>query len=206
MTTPTLRLHRHPVSGHCHRVELFLSLLGLPFEMKEVDLPGGEHRRPAFLDLNPFGQVPVLQDGPVTLAESNAILVYLATRYDESGRWLPKDPLGAARVQRWFSISSGQLVAGPAAARRAAIFKRPIDQAAVAAIAADLFRLMDRFLSTSPFLVGDAPTLADVAMYAYTARAPEGGISLEPYPAISAWLARMEALPRFAPMGRTETQ
>src|SRR4051794_26459122 len=86
-----IRLYQHPVSGHAHRVELFLSLLGLPFEKINVDLFKGEQKAPAFVAKNPFGQVPVIEDGDVTLADSNAILVYLARRYDTSGRWLPDD-------------------------------------------------------------------------------------------------------------------
>src|SRR5690242_15228787 len=100
-TMSTLRVYHHPLSGHAHRVRLFLSLLGLPFETTEIDLVKGEQRQPGFLALNRFGQVPVLQDGELTLADSNAILTYLALRYDTSGRWLPRDPVGAAQVQRW---------------------------------------------------------------------------------------------------------
>ena len=72
-----IRLYRNVVSGHCHRVELFLSLLGLPFEKVELNFLENEHKSPSFLALNPLGQIPVLQDGDVTLADSNAILVYL---------------------------------------------------------------------------------------------------------------------------------
>jgi glutathione S-transferase len=107
-----IRLHRMALSGHCHRVELFLSLLRLPHELIDVDLAAGEHKSPAFLARNPFGQVPVLEDGDVTLADSNAILVYLEGRY-APGAWLPKEPLAAARVQRWLSVAAGPLAFGP---------------------------------------------------------------------------------------------
>src|SRR5712691_6697106 len=96
-----IRLYRYALSGHAHRAELFLSLLGLPFETIDIDLVRGEQKKPEFLALNAFGQVPVIQDGDVTLADSNAILTYLALRYDDTGRWLPRDAPGAARVQRW---------------------------------------------------------------------------------------------------------
>ena len=89
MTAPSrpIRLYRHPVSGHAHRVELMLSLLGLPAELVDVDLFGGAQQgRPEFLAKNPFGQVPVIEDGDATVADSNAILVYLATRYDPAGQ------------------------------------------------------------------------------------------------------------------------
>lgn len=199
MTQP-LKLYRHPLSGHCHRVESFLSLLGVPFERVEVNLLTGEHKQPSFREKNTLGQVPVLEDGDVRLADSNAILVYLALRYDPSGRWLPRDAVGAARVQRWLSLAAGELVRGPGQLRLNALLKAPVDRAQAERTAAALLSLLEETLATAPFLTGDAPTIADLAMYAYTARAPEGGVSLEPYPNVRTWHARLEALPAFVPM------
>lgn len=191
-----IRLHWNPVSGHAHRVELFLSLLGLPFEKLPVDFMKGEHKSPAFRALNPFGQVPVIEDGELVLADSNAILTYLALAYDAGGAWLPGDAIGAARVQRWLSVAAGPLAYGPAAARVCMLFGRPLDQAQRDA-AARLFVLMEQHLATRAFLAAAHPTIADIAMYSYTAHAPEGGVSLAPYPKLRAWLARIEALPGF---------
>ncbi|MFC6488192.1 glutathione S-transferase family protein [Nitratireductor sp. GCM10026969] len=193
-------LHRHLLSGHCHRVELFLSLLGLPVAFVEVDFAQGAHRRPDFLARNPFGQIPVLEDGDVVLADSNAILVYLALKYDASRRWYPADAVAAAAVQRWLSVAAGQLAHGPAAARLATVFKLPLDHERAKGIADQLFTILESHLASRPFLVGEEATIADVALYAYTARAPEGGVALTPYPKVSAWLSRIEALPRFVPM------
>ncbi|MGQ9369228.1 glutathione S-transferase family protein [Azospirillum sp. ST 5-10] len=201
-STP-IRLYRHPLSGHAHRVELMLSLLDLPVEPVDVDLAAGAHKRPEFLAKNPFGQVPVIEDGGVTLADSNAILVYLASRYDESGRWLPRDPAAAAQVQRWLSVAAGQLAAGPASARLVTVFGAKLDHERCKAIAAQLFAVLDRHLGGSAFLAGDAPTIADVAIYSYTAHAPEGGVPLDGHPNIRAWLARVEALPGFVAMPRS---
>ena len=198
-----IRLHTYEVSGHCHRIEMFLSMLQLPYELVNVDLVQGEHKKPEFLALNPFGQVPVIQDGEVTLADSNAILVYLEAKY-APGQWMPRDPLGAARVQRWLSAAAGLLAFGPAMARALLIFKRPDDPAPAIARATRLLAVMEAELAGSTFLVGNAPTLAEIAMYSYVARAPEGNIPLEPYPNVRAWLARVEALPRFVPMISTK--
>ena len=184
------------LSGHCHRVELFLSLLKLPYEAVDVDLVQGEQKQPAFLAMNPFGQVPVIEDGAVTLADSNAILVYLEAKY-APGRYLPRDPLASALVQRWLSVAAGPLAFGPAAARVINLFKRSDDLTPAVTRAKNLFAVMEQELARRPFLVGDGVTLADIANYAYVARAPEGNVSLEPYPAIRAWLARIEALPGF---------
>ncbi|MDP2028908.1 MAG: glutathione S-transferase [Thiobacillus sp.] len=194
-----IKLHRFFLSGHSHRVELFLSLLKLPYERVDVDLAAGAHKRPAFLAMNPFGQVPVMQDGEFTLADSNAILVYLATQYD-SGRWLPRDPVGAAAVQRWLSVAAGPVAFGPATARLATVFKAPVNAEEAIARANDLFVVMDAELRTSSFLTGNTPTIADIANYTYIAHAPEGNVSLDPYPHIRNWLQRIEALPGFVPM------
>jgi glutathione S-transferase len=197
-----IRLYRHPLSGHSHRVELFLSLLGLPRELVDVDL--SRRRDPEFLAKNPFGQVPVIEDGDLTLADSNAILVYLATRYDAERRYLPNDLLAAANIQRWLSVAAGQLAMGPAAARLVKVFGAPLDHDRARAIADKLFGVLDQTLATRSHLVGSDVTIADIALYTYTAHAPEGGVSLEPYPHVRAWLERVESLPRFVPMRRTQ--
>jgi glutathione S-transferase len=201
-----LRLHSFPLSGHSHRVELLLSLLGLPFEKHAVDLRTGEHKAPAFLAKNPLGQVPVLEDGALVLPDSNAILVYLAQRYDDAQRWLPRDPVQAAHVQRWLSIAAGELYAGPSALRLAAVFGAKIDAEHAVAIAERLLTHMNNALAGQKFLLGAEPTIADVALFTYTAHAPEGGVALEPYPNVRAWIANVEALPGFVAMPRTPTK
>jgi glutathione S-transferase len=195
-----IRLFRHPVSGHSHRVELYLSLLGLPYELVHVDLLKGAQKQPEFLARNVFGQVPVIEDGDVTVADSNAILVYLGERYDEAGRFWPRTPQGKAAVQRWLSVAAGQLVAGPGAARLVRILGAKLDYERAAGIAKQLFQTLEAELGAREYLVGASPTVADLALYAYVARAPEGDISLEPYPGLRAWLGRIEALPGFVPM------
>lgn len=202
--TKPLRVFRHPISGHCQRVELYLSLLGLPHELVLVDLLSGAHKQPGFLAKNAFGQVPVLEDGDVTLADSTAILLYLGERYDQAGKFWPRTAEAKAAVQRWLSIASGPLAFGPAAARRARLLGAKLDYEEALRITQQLFGVLEVELGQRAYLVGDAPTLADVALYAYVARAPEGDISLEPYPAIKAWLTRIEALPGFVPMLATK--
>ena len=197
-----IKLHGFSLSGHSHRVELFLNVLGLPYEMLPVNLAKDAQKQPAFLSLNRFGQVPVIEDGEVVLADSNAILVYLATRYGEE-QWLPRDALGAARVQRWLSVAAGPVAFGPAAARRITVFKAQLDAAEVARVANELFTVMESELQNAAWLAGDTPSIADLANYAYIAHAPEGNVSLQPYPQVRAWLARVEALPGFIPMPRT---
>jgi len=194
-----IRLHRHALSGHSHRVELFLSLIGQPFETVDVDLLNGAHKKPEFLALSPFGQVPVIEDGTVTLSDSNAILVYLARKYADE-HWLPRDPETAAAVQRWLSVAAGEINAGPGAARLVTVFGAGLDHARAKSVATSLFDVLEAHLEGRRFLVGDDATIADVAGYSYIAHAPEGGVSLAPYPSIRAWLNRIEGLPGFVPM------
>ena len=163
----------------------------------------GAHKAPDFLAKNPFGQVPVIEDGEVTLADSNATLVYLAMRYDASGRWFPRDPVVAARIQQWLSVAAGQLAYGPAAARLVTLFGAQLDYERAKAIAAQLYAVLDQYLATGAFLAGKEANIADIAIYSYTAHAPEGGVSLEPYPNVRGWLAPVEALPGFIPMKRS---
>ncbi|AZC34385.1 glutathione S-transferase [Pseudomonas chlororaphis] len=197
-----IKLYNFPRSGHAHRVELMLSLLGLPFELIFVDLAKGEHKQADFLALNSFGQVPVIDDQGVVLADSNAILVYLAQKYGQ-GRWLPSDAVGAARVQRWLSVAAGPIAFGPAVARLITVFgaQRNAEEAIDRSHA--LLKVVEQELTASPYLAGSEPTIADIAGYSYIAHAPEGNVSLADYPQVRAWLARIEALPGFVGMPRT---
>lgn len=203
MSRPPVRLFRDARSGHCHRVELLLAMLDLPYETVEVDIPGGELRTPAFLEMNRFGQVPVIDDAGTIVADSNAILVYLAKRHDGAARWLPEDAAGAARVQRWLSAAAGPVAYGVAAARLVTVFGAPLDAAGAIARGHQFLKVLDAELAGRGFLAADHATIADLACYSYVAHAPEGNVALDAYANVRAWLARVEALPRFVPMRRT---
>lgn len=197
-----IKLYRYVLSGHSHRAELMLSLLGLDFELVDVDLAKGAHKEPEFLAKNPFGKVPAIDDDGVLIWDSNAILVYLAKKYGDR-QWLPEDPAKAAAVQAWLSTAAGEIAFGPAAARLVNVFGAKLDHERAKTIANGLFATMDRQLADRHFLTGEGPTIADVAGYSYIAHAPEGGVSLEPYANIRAWLERIEALKGFVPMKHT---
>ncbi|MEL7966125.1 glutathione S-transferase [Vreelandella neptunia] len=198
-----IKVYRHALSGHCHRVELMFSLLGLPATFIDVDLAAGEHKAPTFLDMNAFAQVPVLDDQGVILADSNAILVYLERRYG-SGRWLPDDPLLQAQVQRWLSVAAGPLANSAMKARLVTVFNAPFDPEPLIADAHELFAIVDAHLAHQPFLAGEHATLAEISLYSYIAHAPEGNVSLESYRHIRTWLKRVEALEGFIPMAVTK--
>ena len=170
----------------------------MPHELVEVDLMKGAHKTPDFLKLNRFGQVPVLDDGGVIVADSNAILVYIATKLGRND-WLPEAPLAAAAVQRWLSVAAGEIAYGPAAARLITLFSAPLRAEEVIARAHRLLAVVDAELAGRDFIAADQPTIADVALYSYVARAPEGNVDLAAYGHVRAWLARIEALPGFVP-------
>jgi glutathione S-transferase len=197
-----MKLYNFPLSGHAHRAHLFVSLLGLPYELVEVDLAAGAHKKPEFLALNPFGQVPVLDDDGTVVSDSNAILVYLAKK---SGRteWLPEDAASAAAVQRWLSVAAGELAYGPAAARLITVFGASFNPDEVIARAHTLLARIEAHLTGRDWLVGNSPTIADVALYSYIAGAPEGNVDLSGYARVNAFLRRIEALPRFVPFPKT---
>lgn len=185
-------------SGHVHRVRLLLDMLGLAYRF--VPTSAEERRSPAFLALNPLGQIPVLQDAGRAFADSNAILVYLALRYDARRLWLPADPVDAAQVQRWLSIAAGEIRFGPASARAIAQWGAPGDPAQAAALSRRLLGCMEGHLKDRTWLAVAHATIADLACYAYVAHAPEGGVALRGFPAVRAWIDRVRALPHFTPM------
>jgi glutathione S-transferase len=199
----SIKLYDFELSGHCHKVRLFLSLLDIPFETINVNLPKGEHKTDFFLDLNSFGQVPVMQDGDLVIADSNAILVYLALKYDPLSVWLPVSPIVQARIQRWLSAAAGPLAFGVANLRAANVFKRTADSRAQE-LSDKLLSSLNFELSKSKFLCTDKePTIADIAMYSYTAHSPEGGINLAQYENIVGWIKRIESLPGFQAMKKS---
>ncbi len=196
-----VRIHHFPKSGHAHRALVFAKLAGIAHETVPVDLAVGVHKSPEFLAMNPDGQVPVLEDGEVIVSDSNAILVYLARTYAPD--WVPSDAVGEANVQRWLTLAAGEIAFGSCAARLITVFDAPLDPAFAAVTAEKAMQKLEQGLEGRDWLVGDWPTIADVATYSYTAHAPEGNISLEPYPNVRAWIARFEALPGFEAMPAT---
>jgi glutathione S-transferase len=197
-----MKLYGHPLSGHSHRARLFLSLLDQPAELIDVDLLARQHKTPDFLRLNPFGQVPVLVDDETVVCDSNAILVYLSKKLGRK-YWLPEGAAQEAAVQRWLSVAAGDIASGPATARLATVFNAPVDSQAAIARAHVVLKRMDDALASRPWFAADHPTIADVALYSYTARAPEGFVDLKDYAHVRAWLARVEALPGFVPFQKS---
>ncbi|MEO0867049.1 MAG: glutathione S-transferase [Cyanobacteria bacterium J06642_11] len=194
-------LYGHPLSGNSYKVKLLLSLLEIDYGWITVDLRKGEHQQPEFLKLNSFGQVPVLVDGEVVLADAQGALVYLARQYDKTNTWLPMDAAAMANVVRWLSITAGELRQGPEFARRYHRFASKIVNIEHATDRATfLLNQLNQHLDNHRWLVGDTPTVADIAVFPYVALAPEGKLELSPYPHVQAWIERIKHLPGFVGM------
>lgn len=192
-----LTLYSMQLSGNSYKVRLLLARLGIPYRLVEVDILKGETRTPEFLAKNPDGHVPLLElDGGQRLAESNAILVYLA----EGSPYLPDDRLARAEVLRWMFFEQHSHEPAIAAARfwlhlvnGRELRANEIDQWMEQGYAA--LKLMERHLSANAFFAGGRVTVADLALYAHTHVAPEGDFDLSGFPAVNDWLTRVAAEP-----------
>jgi glutathione S-transferase len=194
-----LKLYDLERSGNCYKVRLLLSLLGLAYERVGVGLAAGEHKQPAYLAINPLGQVPALADDGVVLRDSQAILVYLA-RKSGGEDWLPADAEGLARVTQWLSFAANELNAGCARARAIIRFGRKGHLGDTQTFAASTLAVLDAHLGGRRWLECGRPTIADIACYPYVALAPEGEVPLDAFAAVRAWIGRVEALPGYTPM------
>lgn len=196
-----ITFYGNPVSGNAHKVLNFLNILDIPFENRLVDVGAGEHKHVDFLALNPLGQIPVLTDGKLVLRDSSAILTYLAREYDSSKQWLPANAHQQALVQQWLSVSVNEIRHGPAMIRAIELFGMPDDNGPVIEKTDKLFNeLFEPHLSGNEWLVGSAPTIADIACYSYIARVTDGDYNLEPFVAMRNWLFRVESINGFSPM------
>lgn len=195
-----MRFYDFTLSGNCYKVRLLLALLGHDAEVVQVDLAGGAHRHPGFLALNPRGQVPVLEDQGEVIYDSQAILVYLASRYAATD-WYPRDALNQARIAGWLSFAANEVAKGPGQARMHRLFRLPGDLQQAQQRAIQVLELLDAHLSRHTWLAeGSAPTIADISVYPYVALAGDGDLDLLPYTHLGGWLARVRTLPGYVGM------
>ena len=194
-----MKLYNREQSGNCHKVRLLLSILGLEYEKVPVDFGSGENRTPAFLRLNPRGQVPIFTDGDVTVWDSQAILVYLGRRYGGE-EWLPTEPVAMSEVMQWLAVSENEFLFGLARARQTKKMNGPWPWDLVSNLGRSGLAVANEHLTGHEWLALDRPTIADLACYPYVALAHEGEISLDNYPAVRAWMTRIQALPGYVGM------
>lgn len=200
-----LILHQDPRSGNCYKIVLTAALLGIRLATRDYDIMKGESRTPEFLArINPNGRIPVLQIGDRFLPESNAACWYLAQGSD----LVPEDRFAQADVLRWMFFEQYNHEPNVATLRFWLRFigqdklseaqKTQIPAKRAAGDAA--LKLMEDHLARQPWFVGNAATLADIALFAYTHVCEQGCFALDDYPAVRAWLARMRALPGYVAM------
>ncbi len=199
-------LYDYVLSGNCYKIRLMAGLLGVAYDAVPVDFyPGREHRSEPMLALNPSGTLPVLVADDLVLSETQSMLGWLAATYDRSGTWYPVSDAGLhAQVLQWLGFSA-RLTASVGAARLNAMLDWPVDVRAVrAASLKDLdeleLLLTDRVFSGRTWLVGDGPTIADIACFPYVALSPDAGFEHDGYPAIRNWLYAVRSLPGFVTM------
>ena len=197
-----MRLYDYLPSGNGYKVRLLLTLLGIPFERVELDIVAGATRTPEYLAINPNGRIPVLEtDEGIHLAESNAILFFLA----DGTPFLPPRSLDRARVLQWMFFEQYNHEPNIATSRHWIQHLELTDERRARLeekheLGHDALRVMEAHLSSHEFFVARRYTIADIALFAYTHVAPEGGFDLAPYPAVRAWIERVASQPRHVPI------
>jgi len=208
VTTPTpaaITLYDFEISASCYKVRLLLSLLKLDYARVTVNyFPAFEHRKPAFLRINPLGQLPALRDGDVALRDAQAILTYLAQKYDPAARWLPSEPVAFGEVMMWLFFTASELSAATVA-RLHDMLDFPADEAAAKKAARKAFRIMNDAMTArehagASWFVGDQATLADVALFPSIALSRDFGVEHDEYPALRRWMRRVRGLEGFIAM------
>jgi glutathione S-transferase len=202
-----ITLYDYALSGNCFKVRQLLAWLGLEWRSEPVDFhPGRAHKSPAFLArVNPLGQLPVIDDDGFVLRDAQAILVYLASRYESEPRWYPDDARLRGEIAMWFATAD-ELTRTASAARLHDVFGYShLDIEACRRGTHAALRLLDDHLAErasggDAWLSGPHATLADLACFPYAALAGEGGIALDEYPALRDWIWRFRHLPGFIGM------
>ena len=201
-----MRVYGMRMSGNCWKAAQILRLTGHDFDWVEPASNAGGTRTPEFLAINPNGKVPaVVTDDGAVLVESNAILLHFA----EGSPWLPPPGLNRTRVHEWLFFEQYSHEPYIAVARNIVAWRRephlyPERLAECATRGAQALNVMERRLESDTWLAGDAPSVADLALFAYTHRADEGGFDLARWPGVLAWIERVAALPGLAKLPRPE--
>jgi glutathione S-transferase len=189
-----MKLYMTERSGNAYKPRLLLAMLNVPYDKALLDFPNKEHKKEPFLKLNPRGQVPVLEDGGRVLWGSTAALVYIARKHG-GDKWLPTEPAAMAEVMQWLELAQNEILYGLQWARAVLNKVKTGSLEEYQGYGKSGLAVLEGRLKNNQWLALGRPTIADVACYPYTAVAPEGGIKLEDYPAVAAWVKRFEALP-----------
>jgi glutathione S-transferase len=194
-----MKLWLTDVSGNSYKTRVLTSILKVPCELVYIDATKHEHKKSPLIDMNPRGQVPVMEIEGRIFWDSTAHLTYIARKYGGE-QWLPTEPLAMAEVMQWMALAQNEILFGLQWARGHFVYGKNCDLAACQAHGRKALEMLTRRLQDHDWLAAERPTIADVACYPYTKRAPEGGVPLDDWPAVNAWLARCEAIPGWIPL------
>lgn len=193
-----IRLYDFPLSGNCHKVRLFMSILGLSWTSETVDVPNGAHHAPWFAAINPLRMIPVIDDDGHIARDSQAILTYLAWRHDPT--WLGDTPNERGCVVQWLSFAANEIGNSLQPARLYYLIGEPADIDAVTARSRQVLGLLDAHLAKQNWLAASRPTIADIACLPYVAMARQGKLPLDEYAHVMAWIDRIAAIPGYIAM------
>jgi glutathione S-transferase len=194
-----IKLYDFELSGSCYKIRFFMNILGFEYQAQNVDFVNKEHKTDKYIALNPFGEIPIFEDGELRLRDAQAILIYLAKKYDSSKQWFPDDAASMGKIAQWLATGGGEIM-NSAGARLVKILNYPLDLEKLQTGAKRVFGILNEHLADREWLELGHPTIADIACFPYTALAGEGGIDLAPYPNVVRWINRVTALPKFIPM------
>ena len=196
-----LKLYDREASGNAYKVRLLLAFLDIPYERIPVSMKDGKNLvDDGYRRLNPRGQIPTLQDGEFSLWGSTAILCYLASRYDGTGCWLPRDPAPFGHVMQWLELAQNEIQTGLFRARAIVHLGIAGDLEAAHETARQALDVLESRLGTETWLAGPGPTVADIACFPYVALAQQGQVDTSSYAGVRRWIAGFKALDRFVGM------
>ncbi|WMN62295.1 glutathione S-transferase (plasmid) [Pseudoalteromonas xiamenensis] len=194
-----MKLYDLTLSGNCYKVRLFAALAQLDLTIVPVDFMASEHKTPQMIALNPFAEIPILEDDQVVLRDAQAILVYLGNRYGGEA-WWPGEAHLQGEVMQWLSVAANEIQHGPNVARLIVKFNSPADANLAKSRSQHILGLLNSHLTSHDWLAAGRPTIADCAVFPYVALAEEGDLSLIDYPNVIAWIDRVKKLPGYIDM------
>lgn len=194
-----IRLHDFELSGSCYKIRLLLNMLSVPYEKVSVDYVGQQHESADYLELNPFGELPILEDGSLRLRNAQAILTYIARKYDKFGTWYPTEADSAAKVHQWLATAGGDLM-HVAQARSVKLFHHSANLGDLLALSHRVLRVLDGHLENRKWLELGRPTIADVACFPHVALSTDAGVEIAGYKHVLEWVERFKTIPGFLSM------
>jgi glutathione S-transferase len=195
-----LTLYDFALSGNCHKIRLMLSFLDLSYIKIPTSVKSGETRTPEFLQINPFGQVPVLVDQDCTIRDSLAILVYLVRKYANDQHWLPQSPAEMAQVLSWVAVGNVEVQNSIATLRKHYFLGVQVDKPALETKSYELLQIFDQHLAQQQWLACSVPTIADIACFPYIALAGDAQLSLDKFSHVRRWLRDFQQLKGYVSM------